>query len=184
MRISRIGPTPGPIAWRCRGDEAVVTARRCLAVRRCCCSWAALRRAPGATTRPISALRLLRKRAGRLCPTFASPRYVPAMVRRPSRCRRRQQRSRRRIFSRAPAAISKSAMSISAIRSRRETCWPTSSPLNSTIRLRKPRRRWLRTGRRCSKQRQAATSPRSPMRVTAIWSSRDGSRFSKAITTV
>ena len=28
----------------------------------------------------------------------------------------------------------------------------TSSPLNSTIRLRKPRRRWLRTGRRCSKQ--------------------------------
>ena len=43
MRRSRIGATQSPIAWRYRGDEAVVTARRCSAERRCCCLWAALR---------------------------------------------------------------------------------------------------------------------------------------------
>jgi hypothetical protein len=86
------------------------------------------------------------------------------------------------ISLRAPTAISKSAMSISAIGSRREPCWQISPPPNSTTRLRKPRRRWPRTRRHCSRPRQVMNLPKSRMQETANWSSKGGSRFSRATT--
>src|SRR5260370_5717810 len=122
-----------------RDKDDAVTEGCCSAEVRCCYSWAALERAPGATTRPSSPSRPPRNSAGLLSPTFASARSAPATVKLPSPCRRRRRHLRRRIFSLAPVATSKSATSTSAIRSRREPLSRTSPPQNSTTRLRKPR---------------------------------------------
>ena len=53
MKLFRNGLIPKPIALlryrTSRGSGGVVTEGRCSAEVRCCCSWAALERAPGAT---------------------------------------------------------------------------------------------------------------------------------------